>query len=122
MDWFGLLDSLEVVVKSLKAPIPKAAIGLEPLCDRLQRFSLKMAGSPLRFPAPRNQARSLQHFEMFRDCGEAHVIRLGKLTDARIPEAEPGKDAAACWIGEGGERGAEAVSHCIQPNSYQLFG
>ena len=50
---------------------------------------------------------------MSRDGGEADVERLGELVHRRFTRGEAGEDRAPGRVGEGGERGAEAVGHVI---------
>ena len=72
-------------------------------------FACKLAGTPLRLAALADEARALQHFEMFGDRRQAHVERLGELGDRRSRRCEPRQDGAARGIGERRERGAELI-------------
>src|SRR6187455_1130030 len=73
------LQLAEIVLQAVEPLLPKPAIILEPLIDRLQRLRLDLAGPPLRLAAARDQACTLQHLEMLGDGRAADVEWLGQL-------------------------------------------
>jgi len=54
---------------------------VDPFRHVLQRRRLQPAGSPLRFAAAGDEARALEHFQVFRDGRQAHVEGLRQLAD-----------------------------------------
>src|SRR5207245_8454315 len=101
------LQLAQIALEAVEALVPEAAIMLDPVGDLLQRARLQPAGPPLRLAAARDQAGALQHLEMLRDAGKAHVEGLGELGHRGLAQSEPCQDGAPRRIGEGREGGVE---------------
>src|SRR5579864_7972263 len=72
---------LQNFVQALETLVPEAPVLSHPVGRLLQPAGLQAARPPLRVAALCDQAGALQHFEVFRDAGEAQVERLGQLRD-----------------------------------------
>jgi hypothetical protein len=68
-----------------------------------------MAGTALRFPAPCDEARALEHLKVLGDGLEGDGEGLGDLVDGGIAQGQPREYLAADRIGEGHERPVELV-------------
>src|SRR5258705_1141568 len=110
-----LLQFLEVAVELVEALLPVAPVVLDPVGDVLERIGLEPAGPPLRLAAALDEARAFQHFQVFRDCRQAYLERLGQVQDRGFAGGETTEDRAPPGIGEGGEGGAEAVGRHFAP-------
>ena len=104
MAWF-----LEIIIQSIEAGVPETAILFKPVVDVLEAGRLDPAWPPLRLAATRDQTGALQHLEVLRDSGQAHLEGLGQLGHRRFAQGEPREDRAPRRIGESRERGAEAI-------------
>src|SRR3990172_4961650 len=71
----------DIVVQTLEALFPEAAIALDPIRHLFERTRIEPAGPPLRVAAPRDEARVLEDLEVLRDGGHADVEGLGQLRD-----------------------------------------
>src|SRR5215510_11241309 len=69
----------QVVVQTVEALLPVAAVALHPVGDLLERLRLQPAGPPLRLAPARDQSRVLQYPEVLRNCRKTHLERLGQL-------------------------------------------
>ena len=100
---------LQIVVEAVEARFPDVAIALGPVGHFLEGAGLDPAGPPLGLASARDQARALEHAQVLRDGGHAHVERLGELGDrafardqrARIARASgpPGRQTSCSVIG-----------------------
>src|SRR6476646_511369 len=111
------LNCPEVVVEPIETLFPKPAVFLEPIIGFPERLHVNAAWPHLRIAGPRDKARALQHFQMFRDRGQAHVERLRELQHGRFAEREPREDRAPCRVSKSREGGTEAVGHRYKPSS-----
>src|SRR5262245_36581070 len=103
------LQLLEVAAQLVQALLPEAPVELDPVGDALERAGLQAAGAPLRFAAALDQARALEHLEVLGHRRQAHVEGLRDVEHRRFAGGEAREDRAPCWVGEGGEGGAEGV-------------
>src|SRR3989442_3347469 len=94
----------------LEAALPEFAIALEPPGRFRERFGLEPARPPLGVAALRDQARTLQHLEVLRDCGLADHERLGQLRHRCPARGEPGEDRTPCRIWQRRAPGVEPGS------------
>src|SRR5262245_18577774 len=103
------LNLAQVLVQTIEAQFPEAAVALNPVRHVLERARFQAAGSPLGPPPACNQARVLEHLEVLGDCRKAQVEGLGERGDRLLTGSEARQDGAPGGIGEGRERGAELV-------------
>src|SRR5579883_2957618 len=99
---FGL-ELLQVGVQAIEALVEKAAVKSEPLVDLLEGARLDPAGPPLRLTAARDQAGTLQHFQVLRHGREAHGERLRQLGHRGLAPRQARQDGATGGIGQRGE-------------------
>src|SRR4029453_17880665 len=98
---------LEVTLEAIEPPFPDLAIALGPVGHFLQRAGFEPARAPLRFAAARDESRPLEHTQMLRDGGQAHVERRGELAHRALTRHELRQNRAACRVGQGGKREAQ---------------
>src|SRR2546427_4754320 len=110
------LQLLEVAAQLVEALLPVAPVVLDPVGDVLERIGLQPARPPLRLAAALDQARALQHLEMFRNGGKADLEGLGQFQDRGFARGEAREDRPPRGIGEGGKGGAEAIGRHVQWN------
>src|SRR5579885_228333 len=103
------LDLAQVLVETIEAFLPETPILLDPISRVLERRRFQPARSPLGLPPPADQPRSLEHLEMFRDGGKAHVERLRQFGDRKLAHREAGEDRPSGGIGQRRESGAESI-------------
>ena len=103
------LQLLQVFVESIETFFPEFAVVLHPAGHFSQRAGVEPAGTPLRVAAARDEPGPLQHLEVLRHRGEAHVERLGQLRHRGLPLHQAIEDGATGRIGERGEGQAERV-------------
>src|SRR6201998_996165 len=72
MFFFLALKCLQIIVQAVEAFLIEPAVVLHPIGDVLQRARFEPARPPLRVAAARDEARSLQHLEVFGHGREAH--------------------------------------------------
>src|SRR3954447_20376100 len=99
----------QVRVESVHACFPRLLPRLHPLDGLVERVGLQAARAPLGLLAANDQARALEHLEMPRYRGQAHLERLRQLADRRLALGQAREDGATRGIGEGGEGSAEVV-------------
>ena len=75
------LDLAEVVVQAFEALFPMAAVLVHPVRDVAQRARPQPARSPLRLATLLDETGPLEHPQVLRDRGLAHVERGGQLLD-----------------------------------------
>src|SRR6185312_7971222 len=109
--WLLCLQRLEVIVEAVEPLLPEPPIVVEPLVDALEGSRFEPAGPPLRRAAAGDQPGIFQHFQMLRDRGSADFERSGELADGGLAKGETRENRAPRRVGEGEERGAEAVGH-----------
>src|SRR5437867_367227 len=78
------LQLLQVGLQPIEPCLPQAAIWLDPIGHVLQPARIQAAGPPLCIAAPNHQPRALEHFQVFRDGGHAHIEWLGEFGDRRL--------------------------------------
>src|SRR5687767_6583376 len=71
-----LLQFAEVILEAIEAALPEFAVVADPFVDGLQRPGGEPAWPPLSVAAAGDEARALEHLQVLRDCGHAHVERL----------------------------------------------
>src|SRR6185437_10426792 len=102
-------QDFEIVVETIEALLPQAAIAFEPIVNAFQRSRFKLARTPLRFAAACDEACVLQYLQMLGNCGPAHLEWFGEFADGRLAKRETRQDGAACRIGQRGKRDTQAV-------------
>src|SRR6185295_17813978 len=86
------LQLAQIVVQAIEALFPEATVALEPVGGVLQGRRVEAAGTPLSIATARHEAGALQHLQVLRDGGQAHVEGVGQLRDRRLTGAEAGED------------------------------
>src|SRR2546428_13028555 len=77
----------------------------DPVRDGAERLRLQPAGAPLRLTTLFDETGPLQHLEVLRDSGQAHVERRRELCDRRPTAGEAGQGGPSPSGGAGGETG-----------------
>src|SRR5262249_19491598 len=90
---------VQVVVESVEARLPDVAIPFGPVSHFLQRARFDAARPPLGLPAPGDEAGALEHAQVLRDGGHAHVERLGELGHRAFARGQAGENRPPGWIG-----------------------
>src|SRR5580658_7067797 len=106
----ALLQFVQILVKAIEALFPETAVVLQPIGNVPEGRSLQSAGSPLRLAAARDEARVLQHLEVPRDGGHAHLEWLGEVRYRCFSGNETREDGPPRGIGKGCERCAQFIS------------
>src|SRR5207249_7688434 len=104
-----LFQLVQIILQAVKALLPEAAVVLQPVGGVFERPCPEPAGPPLCLATARDQTGALEHLEVLRDGGKAHLERAGQLRDRSLARGEARKDCAPRGIGEGGESGAEVI-------------
>src|SRR5262245_51777427 len=94
------LELVEQRVEAREVRVPDLAVVLDPRVRRLERFRFDPARSSLRVAAARDQSSTLEHLQMLRDRGLAHIERLSELVDRCLAESESGENRTPRWVGE----------------------
>src|SRR5579863_1836108 len=97
------LQLLQVVLEPIEALLPEDAILLQPVCRMLERMRFEPPWAELRITTATDQPSALEHFQVLRHGGEAHVERPGQLVDRSFAGNEAREDGAARGIRECGE-------------------
>jgi len=103
------LQLVQIAFQAIEACFPHAAIRLDPVGRILEWASIEATRTPLRLATSSHQPRALEHFQMLRDGGHAHIERLGKLGHRRLARYEPAQDHPAGRIGQCAKDGAQLV-------------
>src|SRR6185436_14849773 len=72
---------LQVVAQPVEPGFPDVSIAVGPIGHFFQRAGLDSTWAPLCFASARNQSCALEHAQVLRYRGHAHVERLGELGD-----------------------------------------
>src|ERR1700686_3106911 len=80
--------------------------------DVLEPARLEVTRATLRVAATRDQARTFEHLQVFRDRRQAHVEGLSELLHRRVAAREPRENRAPRRIGEGPEDGIQRRRYC----------
>src|SRR5688572_10687811 len=107
------LNLLQIGVQPIESLFPEFAILLHPVGDRLERFWLQAARTPLRLAAASDEAGALEHLEVLGDRRKAHLEGRSPLCDRRLAAGEPGQDRPARRVGESGEGQAKGVCRLV---------
>jgi hypothetical protein len=100
---------LQVVVEAVEALLPVPPVSTDPVGDIPERFRIQPAWPPLGLPSLLDEAGALEHLQVLRDRGQAHIEGSGELRNGRLAVGEAGEDRPSLRIGEGRERGAEMI-------------
>src|SRR4051812_46118325 len=106
---FLSLEIAQVNAQSIEPFVPELAVSLEPIDRILERSRLEPAGAALGVAPTRDESCAFQDLQVLGDGGQADVERLGKLVDRHFSRGEAREDGAAGGVGQGSERGVEAV-------------
>ena len=82
------MQGFEVVLETIEALLPQAAIAFEPIVNALQCGRFEPTGAPLRRAATRYQARVLQYLQVLGYGGPAYLERFCKLADCGLAQRE----------------------------------
>src|SRR4051812_32259876 len=85
----------QVIVQAIESLLPLPPVRLHPLGGCAHRAGLEPAWPPLRVAALGYEAGALQHLQVLRHRGEAHVEGRGELGDGRLAGDEPAENGAA---------------------------
>src|SRR6266550_2574783 len=120
MSFLLSLQLAEICIEAFEALLPVAAIALGPFRHLLQRSGPQPAGPGLRLATTNDESGALQHLQVLRDGGLAHVEGLGELHHSRLPGGEAREDRAPRGVRQSGKGLVEvARSHvCIEPLGY----
>src|SRR5687768_3109367 len=110
---FGL-QFLHVLLEIVEALLPELAIVAEPLRCTRERLRFEAARAKLRVAAARDEACALEHLEVLRDGGLAHVERLHEVRHRRFALSETRQDRAPRGVGKRSERQVERVIHSLE--------
>src|SRR6185437_11078357 len=112
------LNCPKIVVEPIETLFPKAAVFLEPVIGFPERLHVDATWPHLRIAGPRDEARALQHLQMFRNRGQAHVKRLRELQHGRFAERESREDCAPCGSARAAKvelrRSAIVINHPVK--------
>jgi hypothetical protein len=97
---------LQIVIESIQAGFPDVAVTLGPVRHLFERACINPARPPLGLAPSRNQAGALEHPQVLRDRGHAHVERFGELGDRAFTGYQPRQNRSPCRIRQGGKGGA----------------
>src|SRR5258705_12127642 len=86
------LQLFEQFVEALKADLPILAVSFQPFGGLCERLGHELAWASLCIQAARNEARPLQHFEVFGNRRLAHRERRGQLLHLSLSRRETCKD------------------------------
>jgi len=118
---------LQVFGQSVEAVFPQDAVACEPAeCDA-QRSGINLAAAhaPLGFDL--EQARILEHAQVSRDGGKAHLVRLSQFADGGIAGGELLDDRPPDRMGQGREDrvqvgfGRGSINHLVNRKAWQIF-
>src|SRR5262245_1300441 len=107
--WSASLELVQVLVQSVVALVPEATVSVGPLGDLLERGGAEPRGPPLPLPPPRDEAGSLQHLEVLRDRGQAHLEGLRQLGHRGLALRQTREDGASGRIRQGPERAIQPI-------------
>jgi hypothetical protein len=99
---FGL-EFVEQCIEALVVLFEDPAVTFDPIHGLSQPLRFQFAGAPLRIDAHRDEAGTLEHFQVPGNRGLAHLERLGKFRHGGLPLRQPRQDGAAGGVGQGGE-------------------
>src|SRR5919201_3909909 len=78
----------EIGIQPFEALLPMPPVLADPVGDVAQRLGLEPARPPLGVPTLLDETRTLEHLEVLRDAGQAHIERGGQLGDCRLSLSE----------------------------------
>src|SRR5262245_46344182 len=106
---FLFLQYLQILVQSVKALLPVAAIMLHPVSDFLERARFEPTRPPLRLATAYDQTSLLQNFEVFGDGRKAHIERPCQLGHRCLARTQPIQYRAPRRICDRSQRHAEGI-------------
>src|SRR5262249_10910453 len=114
------LQLFEQRIEPLEIRLPDRAVLVDPRAGLGERLRLDPARAALSVLTARDQPRALQHLQVFGDRRLADAERRRQLRHRSLSPRQPREDRAARGIGEGGERGVEALrsGHSITRTFY----
>jgi len=105
----GGFEFLQKAVEPIEGGLPEFAVLFEPLTGFGEWGGGEAAGAALGVAVAGDEAGALEDFEVLGDGGLGHGEWLGQLVHRGFSQGEAGEDGAASGVGEGGERGVEAL-------------
>src|SRR6476660_1895218 len=106
---FLRLQGFEIILETIEARLPQAAIAFEPIVNAFQCGRFEPARAPLRRAAARYQARVFQYLQVLGYGGPAHLERLCKLADRGLAQREARENCATRRVRECGKGGTQAI-------------
>src|SRR5262245_34895960 len=94
------LNFTQIVFEAVEALAPELAIFLEPVFDGFDALRLDPRRAGLGCPAPRDEARLLQHFQVLRDGRQADVEGFGQLVHTGLSKRKAREDRATRRVGQ----------------------
>src|SRR5690348_8386649 len=89
----------QIAIEPIEARVPEATIALRPFRDGFERSGFEPTRPALRIATASNQARTLEHFEVFGNRRQAHGERLGQLGHRALAARESAQNSAPRRIG-----------------------
>src|SRR2546426_11955778 len=86
------LQLAQMVFQAIEALLPELAVTLHPVGGFLETLRLEPAGPPLRVATARDEAGTLEDFEVLGDGWKRYVERLCQLRDRGLALREAGED------------------------------
>src|SRR5918999_5279948 len=105
----SFVEFAEIGVQPFETLLPMPSVLADPVRHVAERLRLQPAGPPLRLASLLDESRPLEHLEVLRDSGKAHVEGGGQLCDRRLTEGQAGENRAPGGIGESGEGHAQGI-------------
>src|SRR5438093_4606100 len=103
------LQFSQMVFQAIEALLPELAITLHPVGGFLETLRLEPARPPLRVATARDEAGTLQHFEVLGDGWKRYVERLCQLRDRGLALREAGEERPPRRISESPKCDAQVV-------------
>src|SRR6188768_2960128 len=103
------LELSEVLIETIEALLPEPPVARRKGGNLTQGAGVELARAVLRLPAARDEACMLEHAQVLRDGGAAHVERRREFRDGGWSRRETREDRAPGGIGERREGRAETV-------------
>src|ERR1700738_582668 len=96
---FLLFHLHEIAVELIKAALPKSALPCKPVFCHPQLLWYEFVGPDTSHFVGENKPAALQHFEVFHEGGQRHIVARSEITDRGRVSAEPTEDVAPRGIG-----------------------
>jgi hypothetical protein len=99
----------QIGVELVEALLPMRTVFLDPTRSLFQWLGLQAAGTSLSIPPTLNESGPLEHSQVFRDSGQAHIERRGEFPHSQLAVRYTRQNRTPGRIGERSESRAQAV-------------